>query len=255
MAGTTYDGATAEQLGSALSLPLVAVHDEVESTMDVANELAAAGAPAGTLVLADAQIRGRGRAGRRWESKRGDGIWLTLIERLTDSLALDVLSLRAGIRAARALDRFAPSPVRLKWPNDLLLPDGKLAGILVETRWHGARPEWTAIGVGINVRGVAFPGGAALGSAVSRLEVLGELLPALRAAASARGHLTERELAEFSSRDVAAGRRCSEPVSGEVRGISSDGALIVQTTHDLKKVREGSLVLEDPDDEGEQLSI
>ena len=73
--------------------------------MDVANALAADGAPAGTMVLADAQLAGRGRAGRRWESKAGDGIWMTLVERLNDLEALDVLSLRIGIRVARALDR------------------------------------------------------------------------------------------------------------------------------------------------------
>ena len=56
---------------------------------------------------------------------------MTLIERPNDAAAVDVLSLRLGLRAARALDRFAESPVRLKWPNDLYITDAKLAGILV----------------------------------------------------------------------------------------------------------------------------
>src|SRR5688572_8245425 len=120
--------------------------------MDVANALAGEGAPAGTLILADAQLAGRGRSGRRWESNSGDGIWMTLIERLNDVSAIDVLSLRIGLRAARALDRFAGVRVGLKWPNDMYLPAGKLGGILVESRWRGPRPEWTAIGIGINVR-------------------------------------------------------------------------------------------------------
>lgn len=240
----TYEGRSAEDLARELSLPRVVMFDEVASTMDAANELASAGAPAGTLILADAQLAGRGRGGRRWESIKGDGIWLTLVERLNDLAALDVLSLRIGLRAARALDRFAGSPVRLKWPNDLYLREGKLGGILVESRWRGDRPEWTAIGIGINVRAAGFPGAASLGDKSDRLEVLGELIPALRAAASARGHLNDRELAEFASRDVATGRRCREPIAGKVAGVASDGALLIATTEGTQRLTGGSLVLE-----------
>lgn len=239
----TYDGATALELAQALALPCVVVHARVGSTMDIANVVAADRAPAGTLILADAQDAGRGRAGRRWESSEGAGIWMTLVERLNDPEALDVLSLRLGLRAARVLDRFAAAAVSLKWPNDLYLPGGKLGGILVETRWRGTRPEWTAIGIGINVRFARFPGAAALGDRVSRLEVLGELVPALRAAASARGHLTVAELAEFASRDMAFGRACREPVDGRVAGVASDGALLVDTPWGQQRVLNGSLVL------------
>lgn len=239
-----YDGLTSDSLAHELSLPKVVVFNEVASTMDVANDLANDGAPGGVLVLADMQTAGRGRAGRRWESKPGDGIWLTLLERVNDPSALDVLSLRIGIRVARALDRFAPAPVGLKWPNDLYLPGGKLGGILVESRWRGSRPEWTAIGVGINVKAVQLPGGAALGPDVSRLDVLGELIPAVRAAASAYGHLTHAELVEFGARDIAGQRACREPVQGIVAGIAVDGALLIETPDGLKRVVDGSLVLE-----------
>jgi BirA family biotin operon repressor/biotin-[acetyl-CoA-carboxylase] ligase len=245
VADSAYDGATPDALARALSLPRVVVRDVVTSTMDLANELAADGAPAGTLAIADEQAAGRGRAGRRWDSRPGDGIWLTLLERVNDPAALDVLSLRIGIRAARALDRFSAAPVQLKWPNDLYLPAGKLGGILVESRWRGDRPEWTAIGVGINVRRVSFAGGAALGDTVSRLEVLGELVPALRAAATARGHLSESELGEFRRRDLATGRVAREPRAGRVLGIREDGALLLATSAGTQAVREGSLVLDD----------
>jgi len=239
----TYDGATDEELASDLSLPRVVLFNEVDSTMDVANELAGDGAPAGTLVLADAQLAGRGRAGRRWESKAGSGIWLTLIELVNDPSALDVLSLRVGLRAARALDRFATARIGLKWPNDLYLGTGKVGGILVESRWRGTRPEWTAIGVGINVRSVGFPGGAALGDGVSRVEVLGELVPALRSAASARGHLSAKELDEFAARDVAVGKICRSPLEGTVAGVDGGGALLIDTADGRQRVREGSLLL------------
>ena len=245
VAVVTYDGVTAEALAISLSLPKVVVLDEVPSTMDVAGELAEAGAPAGTLVLADAQLSGRGRAGRRWESPKGEGIWLTLLERLNDADALDVLSLRIGLRVAAALDRFSPAPVGLKWPNDIYLPAGKLGGMLVESRWRGQRPEWTAIGIGINVRGTGHPGGATLGAGVSRLEVLGELVPQVRAAAVARGRLTSAELSDFAARDVAVGRKCREPWVGRVAGIASDGALLIETDHGVKRILDGSLIFDD----------
>ena len=240
---STYEGRSAEELAAELSLRRVVVFDEVDSTMDVANALAADGAPAGTLVLADAQLAGRGRAGRRWESKAGDGIWMTLIERVNDVNALDVLSLRIGLRAARTLDRFAGARVGVKWPNDLYARGGKVGGILVESRWRGNRPEWTSIGIGINVRAAGFPGAATLGAGVSRLELLGELLPALRAAASAHGHLVARELDDFAGRDIAVGKACREPVTGIVAGIAADGALLIDTAGGRRRVVEGSLIL------------
>lgn len=241
----TYDGETGDALAHALSLPKVVVFGEVGSTMDVANEMANQGAPAGLLVLADTQTAGRGRGGRRWDSRPGEGLWLTLLERVIDPTALDVLSLRIGIRVARALARFAAEPIGLKWPNDLYLAAGKLGGILVESRWRGPRPEWMAIGIGINVKAVSFSGGAALGPDRDRLEILGELVPAVRAAAAARGHLSDSELAEFSARDRARGRHCREPVSGRVAGIAADGALLIETASGIRTIREGSLVLTD----------
>lgn len=240
-----YDGRTAPALAAVLALPRVMLLEEVGSTMDVAHQLASEGAPAGTLVLANAQRSGRGRAGRRWSAEPGAGIWLTLVERPNDPRAVEVLSLRVGLRAAGALDRFAPAPIGLKWPNDLYLLGGKLGGILVETRWRDGRPDWVAIGMGMNVlppRDVS--GAAALGAEHSRPEILGELVPAVRAAAAGRGPLTDREVMEFGRRDIAAGQACRLPQAGRVAGIADDGALVIVTAAGPVHCREGSLVLE-----------
>jgi BirA family biotin operon repressor/biotin-[acetyl-CoA-carboxylase] ligase len=240
-----YDGRTADALARTLALPHVALHELTSSTMDDAHALAAAGGPAGVLVLADQQTAGRGRGGRRWASASGDGIWMTLVERPNDPDALAVLSLRLGLRAARVLDRYTESSVRLKWPNDLYVDGGKLAGILVEARWRDQRLDWVAIGFGLNVRvPTAFPGAAALLPGTSRLDVLEELVPALRAATAVRGSLSSRELAEFEARDLARGRICREPALGTVRGISTDGELVIATQDGERAFRGGSLVLE-----------
>ena len=60
--------------------------------------------------------------------------------------------MRVGLAAAEALDRFASEPIRLKWPNDLYVDQGKVAGVLVEARWREQAVEWVAIGLGVNVK-------------------------------------------------------------------------------------------------------
>jgi BirA family biotin operon repressor/biotin-[acetyl-CoA-carboxylase] ligase len=225
--------------------------EEVGSTLDVAHQLAAAGADPGTLIVADAQTAGRGRMGRSWRSERGAGIWLTLIERPHDPSGLEVLSLRVGLALAPALDPFASAPVELKWPNDLYVGAKKLGGVLIEARWREQSLEWLAIGVGINLRPPADePIAVGLRQDVSRDEVLERIVPAIRGAATHAGLLTEDELAAFAARDMAVGRRCKEPVAGIVRGISPSGALRVEIALSggkgpkLTEVRAGSLVLD-----------
>jgi len=248
-----YEGATAADLVSLLALPRVELLETVSSTQDVAHELATAGAPAGTLVLANEQRSGRGRQGRAWTSEPGAGVWLTLVERPTDPASADVLSLRVGLALARALDRFATDPVRLKWPNDVLSAGRKLAGVLAEARWRDGAVEWVAVGVGINVRSPAGePRGVGLAPGTWRLDVLRDTVPLLRAAARTSGHLTQAELREFAARDVAVGQGCTQPIAGRVAGIDTSGALLINTGSRIAAVRAGSLVLqEEGEGEGE----
>ena len=137
-------------LVSQLGLARLDYHVRVTTTMDVAHALAEEGAPAGTLVLASSQAAGRGRSGKSWTSEPDAGLWCTLIERPRDARALEVLALRVGLHLADALAPLVDGAVQLKWPNDLYVHDRKLGGILIEVRWRDARPEWVAIGVGIN---------------------------------------------------------------------------------------------------------
>jgi len=242
-----YDGMPGAALARMLDLPRVEVRDRLSSTLDLAHDLAAAGAPGGTLVLADEQTAGRGRGGRSWVSERGAGLWLTLLERPADASAIEVLSVRVGIRAARVLDRYAAKPVSLKWPNDLFVDDGKLAGILIESRWREARVDWVAVGLGVNVRAPSgVDDAASLLPGTSRVALLGELVPAMRAAGAARGPLATNEVDEYASRDRSRGHACTLPVPGTVEGIDPSGALLVRSPHGgLVRCRSGSLVLDD----------
>jgi len=229
-----------------LELPRVELLESTTSTLDVAHRIAAQGAPAGTLVIADEQTAGRGRGGKSWQSSPGAGLWLTLIERPTDSSGLGVLSLRVGLAAAEALDRFAPEPIRLKWPNDLYIDRGKLAGILVEARWRDKAVEWVAIGLGVNVRAPEnVETAAGLEPGTDRLDVLGDLIPAVRTAARATGPLQADEMEEFAARDLARGRPCIEPAIGRVAGITPAGELLIALADSVVPFRSGSLVLQD----------
>ena len=209
--------------------------------MDVAHDLASRGAPAGTVVLADAQTEGRGRSGHSWVSAPLDGLWLTLVERPADVSGIDVLSLRLGVRLSQVLEPFADAPILVKWPNDLYLGARKLAGILVEVRWRAGSAEWCAVGVGVNMRAPAGVNAAALRDGVERAELFRAIVAAARESVAARGALTEAELQRFARRDAARGRRCTAPGVGIVAGISSTGALVIATDHGPEHFRSGSL--------------
>lgn len=238
-----YDGLTAQDLAERAGLVHLELFDIVGSTMDEAHSLAADGAESGTLILADSQAMGRGRNGKRWASPPR-GVWMTLIERPSDPSVIDVLSLRVGLAAARALDAFAPEPIRLKWPNDLYLDGAKLAGVLVEARWRGERLDWVAIGLGVNMDPPPGQSAATLESGTSRADVISALMPELAEAARATGSLTSDEMDEFGARDLARGRTCTEPMRGRVMGIAPTGELLVEIADSIARVRSGSLVLE-----------
>jgi BirA family biotin operon repressor/biotin-[acetyl-CoA-carboxylase] ligase len=127
------------------------------STQDVLRAWAEAGAPHGALVLAEVQERGRGRRGRPWESRPGDSLTFSLLLRPALPLsALSLLPLLAGLALFEAVGVGG-----LKWPNDLLAPDGrKLAGILLEAKAEGEEVAYALLGVGVNVawapEGAAF---------------------------------------------------------------------------------------------------
>jgi BirA family transcriptional regulator, biotin operon repressor / biotin---[acetyl-CoA-carboxylase] ligase len=242
----TLDGITAGELAAQLGVPRVDLHASVSSTLDVAHTIAPE-APSGTIVVADEQTSGRGRHGRRWASPPGAGLWLTLIERPTDARALDVLALRCGLYAAEALDALAAGPIGVKWPNDLYVRGAKLAGVLIETRWRGTKPEWVAIGFGLNVAPPALEGATGLVSGTTRLGALARLVPALRRAAAASRHLSGDEVARWRARDIAAGRRAIEPAAGTITGITDAGELLLARDDGTTSLhRTGSLTFAEP---------
>jgi BirA family transcriptional regulator, biotin operon repressor / biotin---[acetyl-CoA-carboxylase] ligase len=244
-ARVTYDGFDAEALRRLTGAPRVELCASVGSVLDLAHELAAAGAPSGLLVVADEQTAGRGRQGRVWHSPAGSGLWVAALLRPEVRPFSGALAIRAGLAAVEAVGVAAPAAApRLKWPNDVIVAGRKAGGILCEARWSGGRQGWIAVGVGINVRGpvaAAVRGSAvALGEVapgVTRPALLAALAPRLRALAERPSALDEGEREAF--------RRCQSVASleggdeaelaGAAReggvpeplGVDGDGALLV----------------------------
>lgn len=125
---------------------------ETDSTMDTAWELFGGGAPSGTVVIADTQRRGRGRFQRAWESPRGGGLWMSVILHRADiPRPYSLLTVSSAIAVAEAVEEESGRPTRIRWPNDILMGDRKLGGILIEMRQEGDAPLAVVLGIGINV--------------------------------------------------------------------------------------------------------
>ncbi len=132
--------------------------DRVDSTNQVAKQLARQGAAHMTLVLADEQTSGRGRRGRSWLSRPGLGAWMTLIVRPDVPCArAPELVMVAAVALCWALRTLTAMDAQIKWPNDVLCQGKKLSGTLLELSADGDRLEFAVIGVGVNVLGTEFP--------------------------------------------------------------------------------------------------
>ena len=118
-----------------------AVHalDTTDSTQSEAQRLAAAGAPEGTVVTARHQRAGRGRRGHDWWDAPGQSLLVSVLLRPAGPVTTaPQLSLLGGLAVAEALETVAAVPARIRWPNDLLVDDRKLGGILIELRAESA---------------------------------------------------------------------------------------------------------------------
>ena len=125
---------------------------ETESTNDVARDWALAGAPEGTVVVADKQTRGRGRRARLWDSPAGVGLYASFVLRPDWPAAQAAqLAILGGLAAFHALELAGVKNLRIKWPNDILAGGRKICGVLVEPRLGAERIEFAVVGIGINV--------------------------------------------------------------------------------------------------------
>ncbi len=132
---------------------MLRVHDTLPSTNATAKELAEAGAPHGTVVLASAQTAGRGRLGRTFCSPDGMGVYMSIVLRphLPAEQVLSVTT-AAAVAVCHALEDLGAEELRIKWVNDIYRRDRKVCGILTEAAFDGAGGlTYAVLGIGINV--------------------------------------------------------------------------------------------------------
>lgn len=241
-----WEGQTLDELKRRWARPHIHLYTRIDSTNSRAKELACAGAPAGTIVLADEQSGGRGVAERRWHSPKGSGLYISFVFRppsMPNPLLVPVL---AGLGVARAVERTVDGvAVGVKWPNDLIVADRKAGGVLSETSWTTqGMPGHLVVGIGVNVhqaasdfppqlRDVAISLDMASGRTVSRLELADFVIAEVEARCAAPPEsLDSRFLRQFERHDWLRDRRCAvtkpgaAPVQGTAVGIAPDGALL-----------------------------
>ena len=234
--------------------------ETIGSTNDAVMQLAAAGAPEGTAMLADMQTAGRGRRGHTWSSPPGAGLYLSVLLRGdVFTRAPGLCTLGAGAAAAQAVATATGLRASLKWPNDLVLGSDwkKLGGILCEAQGRDA----LVIGIGINLTSAAHPPDVAaraasiegeLGRAVDRAALVVECLVQLR-------WLAETLRADDGAAVLARWRTFAAPewqdamvrwqdgereVRGMARDVDTDGALLVERDGRRERVIAGEVVWE-----------
>jgi len=251
VARVTLDDIPASLLARRWGVPQCGAFRSLPSSLDAIHDVAAQGAPAATIIVVEEQTAGRGRDGRTWRSPVG-GVWLGMLLRPPVPV-LGALSLRVGLVVADVVDDLVghgTARAQLKWPNDVLVDDRKVAGILCEGRWQGETLQWLGVGVGVNVAN-AIPEDLA-GRAIAlnellpdvrRIDVLDRLVPALVPLTTHHAPLTESECTAFARRDWLRGRQLRAPISGRAAGVRPDGALLVDTGAGTTMVREGHVEL------------
>lgn len=130
--------------------------DSVSSTNDVAFKLAIDGAKEGTVIFAKEQTKGRGRFGRSWSSSKGEDILMSVILRPGHS-QIGIITAIGAIAVIQAVKLTCKMDLKIRFPNDVVVNNKKLAGILVESRFIGESPDIFIVGIGVNVNSISFP--------------------------------------------------------------------------------------------------
>lgn len=213
-------------------------HREIDSTMNAARELARKGCPEFTVVTAERQTQGRGRMNRTWQSTDG-GLYFTIVLRPDlPAVLASLVTFAAGVDWAQLLAREYGLPVGLKWPNDMLVEERKLSGLLAEMETRGDMLAFVNIGMGLNVNNdptALEPRAVSLNQILGRPLVRRELLTRFlerfeKRMASSRleGVIDEwKRLAVTLDREVSI-QTIHTTLSGIARDVDETGALMLE---------------------------
>jgi len=234
------------------------------STNDDALAAARAGAPSGSVFIADHQTQGRGRRGKSWVAAPGHHLLFSILVRPGAAAPPpSALTLAVGLGVRGALAPASLTPLGLKWPNDVLAAGRKLAGILCEGQFTGSSLSAVVIGIGINVLAAPYPD--ELAPHVTCLEALAgerarvpsreQLLASVLAEVEARLETCTSQgfaalLGEFAAHDALAGERVEvsggAALAGIARGVDAEGRLLVESDGLLVPVLSGTVRVVEP---------
>ena len=258
-----WEGRSVQEWETRWSLPGLVALRQTASTNDVARALADQGAPAGLLVMTEHQTAGRGRMQRPWADVPGRSLLLSFVLRPDPShehrggTVPGTAPLRVGLAVARALHDATGLRALLKWPNDVVVAGGKLAGILCEAVSSGIESLIIA-GIGMNVLQVDQDWPAELkGQATSVAEAVPGATPARPALVQAvvaamrplftrpLEPLAENEILEYDAIDALRGRQVvvsgAVDLQGTAAGIAPDGAMLIDTAEGIRRVTSGTV--------------
>jgi BirA family transcriptional regulator, biotin operon repressor / biotin---[acetyl-CoA-carboxylase] ligase len=234
------DKSTLRKVLADIPLGGMRVFDSIGSSNDAAMAWAAQGAPDLALVYAEEQTAGRGRSGRSWFTQPGSSLAFSLVMRPQGQD--QSITLFSGLGAVAVCEAFCSRGLKpqIKWPNDVLLAERKVCGVLVETVWLGNEVDSIILGVGVNVgidstpidEKLNFPATsleAVTGSRVGRPELLAEILHAIlawRSLLTTDGfHAAWESRLAFRGEKVGISTSGGEQSVGSIDGLEPDGSL------------------------------
>jgi BirA family transcriptional regulator, biotin operon repressor / biotin---[acetyl-CoA-carboxylase] ligase len=225
-------------------------YEQIGSTNDIALNWIEEGGRDFSLVVANEQISGRGRSGRSWQTPPDSALALSLL--LLPSISeTKNISLFTGLCALALVDTLKEQynlKAEIKWPNDILIEEKKVAGILVEASWEGDKAKGIVLGMGVNILNTAIPDDGnlhfpatsleeSLGQKVDRTKTLHGILTALikrrKALGKAEMVAAWNENLAFRGKQVEIKGGAEQVIQGELLGVNQDGSLRLDTAQSI----------------------
>lgn len=233
--------------------------DTIDSTNNCARALAGCWADEGTVIIAEQQTAGRGRLGRPWLANPNENLTFSIILRPSISAdAINLLPLSVSVAVAEAVERTTGLSVECKWPNDLLVRNKKVAGILLEGSFNKNKVDWIVIGIGLNVNQMQFPADLVqkatslklmTGHDVDRITLFHTILENLEQSYKTGSRSGFQSiLPQWTARTRMIDKKISVMehgtlLSGTVKGVSRDGGLVLQSNGNERTLFAGDVTI------------
>jgi len=239
-----------QKLCDNLGLPAFRHFEEIGSTNSEALKWVLNGAPEYAFVSADSQTAGRGRSGRKWETTKGASIAISIILHPSDDEKekIGLFSLLGGLAVQKMVEEQFQIPAQVKWPNDVLIDQKKMAGVLAESAWRGDTLMGLVLGIGINLLPSSVPEKVMFPATCLRAHTEDAILPIeiveglIKALINLRKTLLQPVFREnymhklaFINQQILLDTGNDSLIHGTILGIDEGGKIIIKNQAGLKK--------------------